>query len=50
MSNICTIILHMCLVGAVEVGPDLYYLDFIDNTGTVVRYRAEPVKDAWKFY
>ena len=50
MSNVCTIILNMCLVGAVETAPGVFHLDFLDNTGVVIQYRAEPVKDAFKFY
>ena len=40
----------MCLVGAVEVGPGVYHLDFLDNTGIVVQYKAEPVKHAFDHY
>ena len=47
---ICTLILNMCLVGAVQTGPDTYQLDFLDNTGVVVRYLMEPDHDAFKFY
>ena len=46
----CTLILNMCLVGAVQTGPDTYHLDFLDNTGVVVQYKAQPVPNAFDHY
>ena len=40
----------MCLVGAVQSGPDTYQLDFLDNTGVITRYTLKPEYDAFKFY
>ena len=41
----CTLILNMCVVGLVEVAPDMYKLELFDPTYNIREYviiRAEP--------
>ena len=43
----CTLILNMCVVGLVEIAPDLYRVELLDPTYNVKEYvliRAEPDK------
>ena len=43
----CTFLLNMCVVGLVEIGPDLYRVELLDPTFNVREYvliRAEPDK------
>ena len=50
MSSICTIILNLCVIGAVQTGPDTYHLDILDNTGVAVQYTLKPAEQGFKFY
>ena len=45
----CVLLLNMCLVGAVNTGPDVYSLQFLDNTAEIREYRLELVDSALNF-
>ena len=43
----CTLLLNMCVVGLVEIAPDMYKLELFDPTMNIREYvliRAEPDK------
>ena len=47
----CTLLLNMCIVGLVEISPDLYRVELLDPTFNVreyvlIRSDAQPIKSS----